>query len=61
MYKIELTANQIGAIYYAITVNRGSYDGWSEQELSEYDVKRELLALRQVEAKLDKLTEKVSA
>ena len=57
MYKLELTANQIGAIYYAITVHRGSYDGWSEQELSEYDVKRELLALRQVEAKLDKLTE----
>jgi hypothetical protein len=61
MYKLELTANQLDAIYYAITVHRGSYDGWSEQELSEYDVKRELLALRQVEAKLDKLTEKVSA
>jgi hypothetical protein len=61
MYKLELTANQIGAIYYAIMVHRGSYDGWSKEELAENDVNRELLALRQVEAKLDKLTGEVSA
>jgi len=61
MYKLELTANQLEAIYYAITVHRGSYDGWSKQELAENDVNRELLALRQVEAKLDKLTENAGA
>jgi hypothetical protein len=61
MYKLELTANQLEAIYYAITVHRGSYDGWSKEELAENDVNRELLALRQVEAKLDKLTETAGA
>jgi len=60
MYKLELTAKQLEAIYYAITVHRGSYDGWSKEELAENDVNRELLALRQVEAKLDKLTGEVS-
>ncbi len=58
MYKLELTAKQVEAMYYAITVHAGSYDGWSDEELRELDIKRELLALRQVEAKLDKATEK---
>ena len=58
MYKLELTAKQLEAMYYAITIHRGSYDGWTDEELKELDIKRELLALRQVEAKLDKATAK---
>lgn len=58
MYKLELTARQLEAMYYAITVHRGSYDGWPDEDLKDMDIKRELLALRQVEAKLDKATAK---
>jgi hypothetical protein len=53
---IKLTDKQIEALYAAIRIHSGSYDGWSDAELSEFDVKRELLALRQVEAKLDEIS-----
>lgn len=53
---IKLTDKQIEALYAAIRVHAGSYADWSDSELTEFDVKRELLALRQVEAKLDEIS-----
>lgn len=50
---LKLTEKQVEALYSAITIHSGSYDGWSDAELTEMDVKRELLSLRQVEQKLD--------
>lgn len=58
---IKLTDKQIEALYAAIRVHSGSYDGWSDSELSEFDIKRELLALKQVEAKLDEVSVIVGA
>lgn len=58
MYKLELTARQLEALEAAIYTHSASYDGWSEQELKENDLKRELLSLTQVQTKIDKLAEK---
>jgi len=58
---IKLTDKQIEALYAAIRIHAGSYDGWTDSELSEFDIKRELLALKQVEAKLDEISVIVGA
>lgn len=58
---IKLTEKQIEALYAAINIHEGSYADWSDAELTEFDVKRELLALRQVIAKLDATAERVEA
>ena len=52
-YTINLTARQVDALYQAIRIFEGSYSDYSEEDLRFYDVKRELLSLRQIEAKLD--------
>jgi hypothetical protein len=61
MYKLELTAKQLEALEMAIYVHSASYQGYSDEELTEFDVKRELLALKQVQAKIDKVAERVEA
>ena len=53
-YTIKLTAKQIDAIYSAIRIYEGSYDGVSQEELRDWGVTREMLSLRQIETKLDK-------
>jgi hypothetical protein len=60
-YTIKLTEKQIDAIYSAINIHSLSYEGYTEEELVDYGVKKALLSLRQVEAKLDKATERVEA
>lgn len=57
MYKLELTARQLDALEAAIFTHAASYDGFTDEELREYDVKRELLSLTQVQTKIDKLAE----
>jgi hypothetical protein len=52
-YSINLTARQVDALYQAIRIFEGSYSDYSDADLKDFDVKRELLSLRQVEAKLD--------
>lgn len=52
-YSIKLTARQVDALYQAIRIFEGSYSDYSDADLKDFDVKRELLSLRQVEAKLD--------
>ena len=42
----------------AINTHAASFDGFTDEELREWDVKRDLLALRQVQTKIDKLAEK---
>jgi hypothetical protein len=59
--KIELTENQILAILTAIQIHEDSYAGFPQDELREWGVNRELLALRQVVAKLDATVERVEA
>jgi hypothetical protein len=61
MYKLELTARQLEAIEAAIFTHSASYDGFSDAELTEWDVKRELLSLIQVQRKIDNLLEKADA
>jgi hypothetical protein len=51
---IKLTDKQIDAIYSAIRIYEGSYDGTSQEELRDWGVAKEMLSLRQIEAKLDK-------
>lgn len=58
---IELTEKQILALYSAITIYEGSYSGSSKEELRDWGVAKELLSLRQVEAKLDATAERVEA
>jgi hypothetical protein len=53
-YTIKLTARQVDALYQAIRIFEGSYSDYSDEDLKDFDVKRELLSLRQIEAKLDK-------
>ena len=53
-YTIKLTARQVDALYQAIRIFEGSYSDYSDEDLKFFDVKRELLSLRQIEAKLDK-------
>jgi hypothetical protein len=53
-YTIKLTAKQIDAIYSAITIYEGSYDGISQEELRDWGVTKVMLSLRQIETKLDK-------
>jgi hypothetical protein len=60
-YKLELTGKQVEAISAAIYLHAASYKGYSDEELREFEVKRELLALRQVQTKLDKYLDKASA
>jgi hypothetical protein len=52
-YSIKLTARQVEALYQAIRIHEGSYDGVSQEELRDWGVKSELTSLRQVQAKLD--------
>jgi hypothetical protein len=59
--KVELTENQILAILSAIEIHEGSYADFTKDELREWGVNRELLALRQVVAKLDATAERVEA
>lgn len=58
MYKLELTAKQVEAIESAIFTHAASFDGFTDEELRDWDVKRDLLALKQVQTKIDKLAEK---
>ena len=58
MYKVELTARQLEAIESAIFTHSASFDGFSDAELTEWDVKRTLLSLRQVQTKIDNILEK---
>jgi len=60
-YTIKLTGRQIDALYQAIRIFEGSYSDYTDAELKDFDVKRELLSLRQIEAKLDATVEKVDA
>jgi hypothetical protein len=53
-YTIKLTGKQIDAIYSAIRIYEGSYDGTSQEELRDWGVAKEMLSLRQIETKLDK-------
>jgi len=53
-YTVKLTAKQIDAIYSAIRIYEGSYDGISQEELRDWGVAKEMLSLRQIETKLDK-------
>ena len=57
MHTIKLTDKQIDAIYSAINIYRGSYDGVSEEEMRDWGVTATWASLDQVEAKLDKATE----
>lgn len=52
--KLELTEKQVEALQYAITIAEGSYDGYSEEDLKFFDVKRDLLAWKQIIAKIEK-------
>jgi len=61
MYKLEITDKQLEAIEAAIYLHAASYKGYSDEELTEFEVKRELLALKQVQAKIDKVAERVEA
>jgi hypothetical protein len=58
---VELTEKQILAILTAIQIHEDSYAGFPQDELREWGVNRELLALRQVVAKLDATAERVEA
>lgn len=53
-YTLKLTANQMDAIYSAINIFRGSYDGVSEEEMKDWGINPIMNSLRQVEAKMDK-------
>jgi hypothetical protein len=57
MHTIKLTDKQIDAIYSAINIFRGSYDGVSEEEMRDWGINPIMATLRQVEAKLDNATE----
>jgi hypothetical protein len=59
--RVELTEKQILAILTAIQIHEDSYAGFPQDELREWGVNRELLALRQVVAKLDATAERVEA
>jgi hypothetical protein len=59
--KVELTENQILAILTAIQIHEDSYAGFPKDELRDWGVNRELLALRQVVAKLDATAERLEA
>ena len=58
MYKLELTAGQLDALFIAIQTHRNSFDDYTDEELTEYRIKSTLSKLRQVEAKLDNATAK---
>lgn len=53
-YILKLTANQMDAIYSAIILFRGSYDGVSKEEMKDWGINPIMNSLRQVEAKMDK-------
>jgi hypothetical protein len=61
MYKVELTAGQLDALFVAIQTHRNSFDDYTKEELAEYGINSTLSKLRQVEAKLENATTKAGA
>jgi hypothetical protein len=57
-YELKLTAKEAEAMFAAITLHRASYDGFTAEEIEDWQVGGELSALKRVERKLDRLVEK---
>ena len=57
-YELKLTAKEAEAMFAAITLHRASYDGFTAEEIADWELGAELSALKRVERKLDKLAEK---
>jgi hypothetical protein len=57
-YELKLTAKQLSALFVAIESYQESLYGYTQEELEDYGINKNLSALRQVETKLDKLKEK---
>ena len=55
MKKLELTENQINQLLWAIELTQNSYQGYTDQELKDYGVKRDLATLKQVADKLENI------
>jgi hypothetical protein len=53
--KLELTENQINQLLWAIELTQNSYQGYTDQELRDYGVKRDLATLKQVADKLENI------
>ncbi len=57
-YELKLTTKQIQALFVAIESYQESTYAYTDEELADYGITKNLSALRQVETKLDKLAEK---
>jgi hypothetical protein len=60
-YELKLTPKEAEAMFAAIYVHRNSYQGFTAEEIADWEVGGELSALKRVERKLDKLAEKAGA
>ena len=57
-YTLKLTAKEAEAMFAAISLHRASYQGFTPEEIKEWEVGGELAALKRIETKLDNITEK---
>jgi hypothetical protein len=49
---IQLTDQQANTLLYAIQIYQDSYDGWTDEDLKFYEVKKDLRAIAAVEQKI---------
>jgi hypothetical protein len=56
---IKLTDAQISVLLWAVIVTEASYDGWSDEDLTYYEVKRDLATLQRAYQKLAEVRDSI--
>jgi hypothetical protein len=55
MKTIKLTDNQINQLLWAIELTRNSFEGYTDQEMKDFGVKRDLATLKEIAEKFQNI------